>query len=380
MGFLKKITLIIFILFLAGCGKSLMKFGMKPDPNPYVMFGKNPSRDFFVPVDVSDSVKLLWEQSAYGSFPNSSVSIYNEYVFINDLAGRVFAYNIESGKQAGMLKYKGAVYSTPLLYQSKIIFPSVQEKDHITELVFYDYSDGKEIDVDEIEGKILSEMIALEKSFIFLTDDGTVYKYGIQNRKLWETSTNKRTHGSPSLKDGKIIFGNDYGEVIALDANNGDSVYVMKFEGIFNGAPSIDQNTFYISNDNGKIYSIKLDDGSLNWVFDTGARILMTPAFDNMNLIVGNLAGELFSLNKSTGKLNWKTSYGGIFNATPLLTNNRIIIPDSFLAYYFIDKSNGKVVKKIPLDGRARLTPVYFNNVLFLGYDNGNLRAYEFVQ
>jgi outer membrane protein assembly factor BamB len=115
-------------------------------------------------------------------------------------------------------------------------------------------------------------------------------------------------------------------------------------------------------------------------VFDTGARILMTPAFDNMNLIVGNLAGELFSLNKSTGKLNWKTSYGGIFNATPLLTNNRIIIPDSFLAYYFIDKSNGKVVKKIPLDGRARLTPVYFNNVLFLGYDNGNLRAYEFVQ
>ncbi len=357
-----------------------MKFAMKPDNDPYIMFGKNPSRNFYIPVDVSDSLKLIWEQSAYGSFPNSSVSVYNDYVFINDLAGRVFAYNISNGKQVGMLKYKGAVYSTPLLYQSTIIFPSVQEKDHITELVFYDYNDGKEIAVDEIEGKVLSEMIALEESIVFLTDDGTVYKYSVLDRKEWETRTNKRTHCSPSLKDGKIIFGNDEGEIISLDVNNGDSIYVKKFEGIFNGAPSIDENTFYISNDNGKVYSLNLADGSLNWKVNTGNRILMTPAFDDNNVIVGNLAGELFSLDKNTGKLNWKTSCGGIFNATPLLTKNRIIIANSYLAYYIINKSNGKIEKKISLDGRAKLTPVYFRNVLFIGYDNGNLRAYEFVQ
>jgi outer membrane protein assembly factor BamB len=380
MGFLKKIILLIITLLLSGCGKSLMKFVMKPDPDAYTMFGKSPSRDFYVPVDVSDSLNLKWEESAYGSFPNSSVTISNDIVFINDLAGRVFAYNIETGKQVGMLKYKGAVYSTPLLYPSKIIFPSVQEKDHITELVFYNYDEGKEIDVEEIEGKILSEMIHLENSFIFLTDNGTLYKYNTMDREEWKTKTNKRTHCSPSLKDNIIIFGNDVGEIIAIDLNSGDSLYVKKIGGIFNGAPTIDGNTVYMSNDNGKLYSINLKYGKLNWEFNTGSRILMTPASDDKNLIVGNLAGELFSLNKNTGKLNWKNSYGGIFNATPLLTNNRIIIPDSFLAYYFIDKSNGKVVKKISLDGRARLTPVYFKNLLFIGYDNGNLRAYEFVE
>ena len=380
MGFLKKIFLFFVMLFLSGCAKSLMKFAMVPDENPYSMFGENPSRNFYVPVEVSDSLSLIWEKSTYGSFPNSSVSVYNDYVFINDLAGRVFAYNISDGKQVGVLKYKGAVYSTPLLYQSTIIFPSVQEKDNITELVFYNYSDGKEIDVDEIEGKILSEMIALKESIIFLTDDGTVYRYTISNRKEWETHTNKRTHCSPSLKDGKVIFGNDVGEIFALDVNNGDSIYVKKFGGIFNGAPSIDEENFYISNDNGKVYSINLADGSLNWEFNSGARILMTPAFDNNNLIVGNLAGDLFSLDKKSGNVNWKINTGGLLNATPLITENRIIIPDSFLAYYLIDKSNGDIKKKISLDGRAKLTPVYFRNVLFIGYDNGYLRAYEFVQ
>jgi outer membrane protein assembly factor BamB len=106
----------------------------------------------------------------------------------------------------------------------------------------------------------------------------------------------------------------------------------------------------------------------------------MTPAFDNKNLIVGNLAGDLFSLDKTSGKLNWKMNTGGLLNATPLLTNNRIIIADSFLAYYLIDKSNGDIKKKISLDGRAKLTPVYFRNVLFIGYDNGNLSAYEFIK
>ena len=380
MGFLKKNILLFVLLLLAGCAKSIMKFEFKQDSNPYVMFGDKPSRNFYVPIDVSDSLKLLWDQSAYGSFPNSSVSVYNDYVFINDLAGRVFAYNISDGKQVGMLKNKGAVYSTPLLYQSTIIFPSVQEKDYITELVFYDYSTGKEIEVKEIEGKVLSEMIALKESIIFLTDDGTVYKYSIKSRKEWETHTNKRTHCSPSLKDGKVIFGNDDGEIIALDVNTGDSIYVKKFEGIFNAAPSINEKCFYISNDNGYVYSINLADGKLIWKFNTGARILMTPAFDNKNLIVGNLAGDLFSLDKISGKLNWKMNTGGLLNATPLLTNNRIIIADSFLAYYLIDKSNGEIKKKISLDGRAKLTPVYFRDVLFIGYDNGNLSAYEFVK
>ncbi len=380
MGFLKKVILLIISLLLAGCAKSLMKFEMKPDTDPYVMFGENPSRNFYVPVEVSDSLKLLWDQSAYGSFPNSSVSVYNNYVFINDLAGRVFAYDISDGKQVGMLKYKGAVYSTPLLYQSTIIFPSVLEKDYITKLIFYDYNAGKEVEVEEIEGKVLSEMIALKESIIFLTDDGAVYRYSIKSRKEWETSTNKRTHCSPSLKDGKVIFGNDDGEIIAIDVNTGDSIYVKKFEGIFNGAPSIDEKTVYISNDNGNIYSINLADGELIWKFDTGTRILMTPAFDNKNLIVGNLAGDLFSLDKVSGKLNWKINTGGLLNATPLLTNNRIIIADSFLAYYLIDKSNGDIKKKISLDGRAKLTPVYFRDVLFIGYDNGNLSAYEFVK
>lgn len=344
------------------------------------MLGQVPSRNFYVPVQISDSLKLLWEKSAYGGFPNASVSVYDEMVFINDLSGRVFAYNISTGKEAGMLRYKGAIYSSPALFKSAIVFPVTLEKENTTEIVFYDYQEGKEISVKEIEGKILNQMISSSESIILLTHEGTVYKFDNRGNEVWKTETKVRTNCSPSSSKGLIVFGNIEGEIIALDNSNGKINYRVKSEGIFSGAPSIDNDIFYLSNENGNVYARQLKDGSSVWEFNTNSRILMTPAYDDENLYVGNLSGELFSLNKYSGSLNWKIATGGVLNATPLITENRIIIPDVFFAYYLVKKSDGKIMKKIKLEGRAKLTPVYFRNVLYIGFDDGILRAYEFVQ
>ncbi len=42
---------------------------------PFQMFGKTPSREFYVPVNLSDSLIFMGKSDMHGSFPNSSVSI-----------------------------------------------------------------------------------------------------------------------------------------------------------------------------------------------------------------------------------------------------------------------------------------------------------------
>lgn len=381
MGFLKKILIaIIFLLLLAGCGRSLIKVAAKLDENPYQMFGRVPEREFFVPVTVSDSLKLIWEQSANGSFPNSSVSIYDEYVFVNDLSGGVFCYRIEDGKQMGKLKYKGAVYSTPIPYKTNLIFPVALEKENFTELIFYDYTNGKEIKVvEEIPGRVLTEVIAVGDEIIFNTEVGAVYKFTSQGKKLWEKHTLTSTRCTPVYKDSLFIFGNDEGEIIALNYNSGDTVYVSEIGGQFYSGITISGSIMYVGNENGNLYAINFSDGKVIWQFNSGARILMNPAVDDENVIFGNLGGTLFSLNKKDGTLNWQQQFRGVLNATPLLTNNIIVLPDVFLAFHLIDKSTGEVLKTFPLDGRGKLSPVFYRGLLFIGFDNGILRAYEFV-
>ena len=95
MGLLKyKIFILLVIVLISGCARSVIKYATKLDENPYKMYGKNPSRAFFSAESISDSLILKWETEANGSFPNSSVSVYDDLVFINDLSGRIFCYQI----------------------------------------------------------------------------------------------------------------------------------------------------------------------------------------------------------------------------------------------------------------------------------------------
>ena len=146
MGFLRIKFFIstLLLIFLFGCAKSIMKITAKKDDNPFRMFGNIPSREFYVPINVSDSLQLLWQNSVNGSFTNSSVSVYDELVFVNDLSGRVYCFRLEDGKQLGKVKYNGAVYSAPIPFKNLLIFPVTLEKENLTELVYYNYSSNSE--------------------------------------------------------------------------------------------------------------------------------------------------------------------------------------------------------------------------------------------
>ncbi len=193
MGFLKiKLSIFFIVLtFLFGCAKSIIKVSSKKDDNPYNMFGKIPSREFYVPVNVSDSLKLLWQNNVNGSFTNSSVSVYDELVFVNDLSGRIYCFRIEDGKQVGKIKYKGAVYSAPVLSDNLLIFSVAIEKENLTELVYYNYSAGEELEIIELPGRVLTEMIAVDDGVIFNTEIGSAYKFDMHGNKIWETFTKR---------------------------------------------------------------------------------------------------------------------------------------------------------------------------------------------
>ncbi len=381
MGLLKyKIFLLVVLLLLSGCARSVIKYATKLDENPYQMYGKIPSRDFYLPVSISDSLVLKWESEANGSFTNSSISVYEDLVFINDLSGRIFCFNIETGKKIGYLKYSsGSVYSTPIPYRSKIIFPVALEKDNLTELIIYDYAQGKEMESIELPGRVLTQMIAVNDEVLFTSEVGIAYKFNSSGKKIWETHTRVPTRSSPALVNDLFIFGNDDGEIIALNSSSGDSVYVQKIGGHFFSGLTISENVVYAGNDNGFVYALNSEDGGIIWQFDTGARIKMEPSVDDQNIYIGNLNGSFFSINKLTGKVNWRREFRGILNTTPLVTENNIILPNVLFEIHFLDKQSGNLLKSIPLDGRAKLSPVIHRNILFIGYDDGVLRAYEFV-
>jgi outer membrane protein assembly factor BamB len=381
MGFLMKKLLLISIFFtlVAGCSTSYIKVPIPKSEKSYDMFGKTGKREFYIEQSIGDSLIKKWEAETNGSFPNSSVTVYDSLIFINDLSGRVYCIGLNTGKTLGQLKNKGAVYTTPVINNSTIIFAVAQEDKNLSILFYYDYMSGKTLFEIEIPGRVLTELIKNEDGIIFNTEKGIVYKYSMKGEKIWEYDTKSMTHSSPAINKNIVVFGNDSGEIIGINAIKGTLIYKEKIGESFFCGTAIDDHTAYIGNDNGYIYALELTKGKVKWKFDTGARITMTPALNKENLLVGNLKGALFSLRKSDSRLNWQINTDGVLNASPLITDNMAIVPDLNEKFYLVKLETGEIIDYYYTDGRVKLSPVIYNNHLFIGYDDGVLSAYEIV-
>jgi outer membrane protein assembly factor BamB len=380
MGFLKYIKIIplLMIMLTAGCATSLIRTTAHKDTNAYTGFGRNPGREFFIDKNITDSLSLKWQNDANGSFTNSSVVVYDSLVFINDLSGRIYCYNFADGKKIGQLKNEGAVFSSPYIYKFYLIYAAADDKENLTHLRYYDYVLGEMKHDIEVEGRCVTEIIGIQDTIIFNTEDGNVYKYDMSGNEIWKTETNSMVHSSPSMNSDIIVFGNDNGEIIGISNKTGKIIYRNKIGLSFFCGTAVSGNVGYTGNDNGNLYAIDLNNGRIKWKFDSGARIVMTPSVLSREIIFGNLNGDLFCISKEDGTLKWRTKTGGILNATPYAANNFLVVPDLNDKFYFVRRDNGRIARTYNVDGRSRLSPLIFRNTLFIGFDRGELQAYEF--
>ena len=164
----------------------------------------------------------------------------------------------------------------------------------------------------------------------------------------------------------------------SIQIRNRYVIFRTKIGAAFNSGITIINNTAFLGDDDGILYAVSLKDGSLLWKHNTGARILMNPAGDDKNIYVGNLAGSMYSFNMVNGNLNWSADYNGaVFNSSPVVTDNVVIISDLFQAVYFVDKNNGQINNDLTFDTRVKMVPAIRDNILFIGYDQGRINAYE---
>ena len=370
-------TLISLSIFY-GCSASLIRIKTSPGQKAYSMFGKTPGRDFYISEIIGDTLIKKWENDVNGGFANTSVTLYGGYIFVGDLSGRVFCFNDSTGKVMGKLKNKGAIFSAPVIDKTNIIFAVASENNNGSSLISYNFVTGKENYSKDIKGRVLTEMIKKDSSIIFNTEDGRVYKYSIDGEKEWEFESKSFIHSSPALGDNIIVFGNDKGELLAVNYDNGKLLYRKIIGNPFFCGVTIRDGIAYTGNDNGRLYSVEIKSGEIKWEFNSGARIIMTPAMKDNTIFIGNLNGDLYAVNKSNGEQIWKTKTEGLLDATPLITGNSIILPNLNEEFYLIDPGTGKIKKTYSLDGRVKLTPLIADSTLFIGYENGNICAYKF--
>jgi len=364
-------------IFLISCSHDLIIKNFYSNDSGILMFGKVPQRNFYEDVSISDSLELLWKAETNGSQANTSIIINNDFLFVSDLSGRIYGFNIKSGKSTGYYKFSGSIVAAPIINKLRIYFAVNLRSENYSLFVMKDINNAKTLSETKIKGSINSEMLKLNDGIFVLSDRGELIKFNYAGIKVWSVETKTSTHSITASDGNIVIFGNDNGELFFVSSNQGKILFRKKISEYSINGITIDNNNAYFCDSSGKLFSFNIQTKKINWIFNSKANIVSIPVFNSENIFIGNLLGKIFSIDKNNGKLKWSIDTRGIINSTPLLLKNFLIQPDLNKKIYFINPENGVIKKTLKFDTRLKLSPVYFDEYIFFGADRGQIFAYK---
>ncbi len=352
-----------------------------PSTEPgYFMFGKIPQRNFYENKFVDKEIFEKWNNETTGAQLNSSIVIYGNIIFVNDLSGRLYAFDRFTGKTLGHEKFRGSIDATPVINKLRIMFVVNERLEDYSSLIVYDFSTGKILKEDKIDGGVKNELIRMNDGIIVYTDKGELIKYDLVGNRIWSTKTKEASFSSPAANEELIIAGNQKGEILFVSSSNGEIQFSFKITHPISSGFTIENDNTYFADEAGNLYSFNFIKRKINWAAQTNSKIIATPVFDEHNIYTGNLAGNVFSFDKESGKLNWELKTGGLINTTPLLTKNILIQPDVNKKVLLINTKNGAIENTLEFDRRVKLTPVIYDSLLYLGSDRGVLHAFQIIK
>jgi outer membrane protein assembly factor BamB len=117
--------------------------------------------------------------------------------------------------------------------------------------------------------------------------------------------------GGVSFDNGRLYATNGLGDVEALDASNGNSIWRVRPAGPLRGAPTIANDNVYVISQDNQLFALNPADGKVRWnaagTFETaGVLGVAAPAAAQGTVVAGFSSGELTAYRYENGRTVWQ--------------------------------------------------------------------------
>jgi outer membrane protein assembly factor BamB len=202
--------------------------------------------------------------------------------------------------------------------------------------------------------------------------------------------------GTPAVAQETVVVGFSSGELNALRAENGRTVWsdalartgrstAMAALSDIDASPVIDRGRVYAIGHGGRMAALELATGQRVWERNFAGT--STPWVAGEFVFVVTLEGEVVCLTRGDGKVRWVYRLKQFKNAKkksdpikwsgPVLASERLLVAGSNKTLVTISPYTGKEISTVELSSPAFLPPIVANNMAYLLTDDGKLTAYR---
>lgn len=192
---------------------------------------------------------------------------------------------------------------------------------------------------------------------------------------LWSTQVVRGVPVGYCLWQGKLFVAYEQGQVAALDAATGKTIWQASLSTQASSPPAVSNGLIFIGGQDGKLYTINASNGKIMWSFPTKAPIYAAAAATDGQVFLSSSDGSLYALSLPDGKLLWSYQTAGALRASPAVSGGVVYFGSADAHLYAIDMTSGvpRWQKGILTQGAVESQPIVNANRVVFGSSDGSV-------
>jgi outer membrane protein assembly factor BamB len=261
--------------------------------------------------------RLWWREDAGGS-KQVGLAVDDGAVYVPLPLAKLAALDLNTGSERWKVDTgeTGLEDASPVLFEGRLFFGLPEAKSFSA----YNVADGSLAWSVRTQFEPDSVPAAADGSVVFSTQDLDSVRSvflaldAASGQELWSVD-NQIGNSSPSIFDGKVVFGGGDRFAYALDLKTGRRIWRSPTEDVFSprNMPAIAFGDVFLADRIGNLYRLDGRTGKRKWIFrDTeGTMDQSFPVIAGKTLFIGSGAGWIYAVDTESGDLLWREQVGG---------------------------------------------------------------------
>ena len=176
---------------------------------------------------------------------------------------------------------------------------------------------------DDRKHRITSDPVVAGGRIFTLDSRSTVTATGTDGGTLWQANLtpaadkeDDASGGGLAYGEGQIFATTGFGELVALNATNGQVSWRQRFDAAVGGAPAVSDGRVYVVARDGSAWAVRASDGKVEWTLPgtpsvAGVMGVSSPAVDARQVVFPFASGQMISVAKDSGVSLWGAYVSG---------------------------------------------------------------------
>ena len=316
----------------------------------------------------SGKLDVVWENS-FRNKPSGPLTISKGYLIYPGSKRKIEIFEAATGLSRGYVRSKRHPQSGMIIKDSLGFF---FEAPRLSRLRCQNLLNKKKIWDRKIKD-VTAGLIVVDSFLIVSSSEGTIYALDINTGETgWEYHSETRLAAPPSSNGDLIVQATDGGQLLALDASDGEEVFVTELEAPVLGAAAIDDK-IYLADYSGNVYALELDSGEVVWKNKLDAKFWAAPTLAGGLLYVGSTDGKFYALNTDNGEIVWEFTPGDVIRSSAIVVGDYVLFGTMSGILYCLRAEDGLISARRELAGAILFSPVSDGRHIFVATAKGEL-------